>query len=1038
MSRSVKSGSVKSGGSSSRKKATHAHALDVLDFKSPTYFMPLKMVEFYQEKFDEMKENEKEYTDLDRSEIEERLGIVHFYYGSFHKATTHLEAALKTRKKLKYNKSNARMLVLIGICQFRCKDLEGAHSNFEEVAKNSAKQHPKYAIMAYGNLALTISHEGAQHTKAAVENAKKGIDLAIKYSKGDKASPLVLSVAKILVSIYLRINEISKAENLLYSFQFPKSEVVLLQAGCKFAGGNIDDANSLLEIYLEEFTDVLKESVAPVVEEKKHERDVDTKAEGKDGGDDTKLQQDKDGSKEGKDSNHHDSESKDNAMHLSLKGMKNGGEGDAKGDAVKDDKEHDGPAPSTEAESKEATEEDLAAGAEAKARAMFTPRTLALLDLLQDDEDSDEESEEEESRPGTGQPNPNSSLHKKKKHKHHKHHSPKAKSHEELKKEAEEREYSAFVERSKQLENMLREAMMVYNLSIILTRHYKSADALKKLEKAESMIEGYMKIYSMHNKSDLDVTQVFHDAPLNFITPVDNMEESSMPLMVLNQILIAKGENLAIQADGNVKQGLDVQKGLIVNRVLPNVSNGMEGTAEGEVGKDGYVKQSKQAFQDAIDAIHKRTRLMRNQYENHSTIDKTITDEEGNETIEKETITTTISPHDVSRGEEQVALSLDKLQVMHEMPPYEAYKKQGVRAQAALKQQYGVSINERGAKSHTLGRVASTQYVAGNHDFTTMKNELLPLVGHTGRDDIALWVQWALSVTQGGGLGLLGMQFSMPQVRATAAAAAAKEKDKEKEKEEGGDDSASSRPGTNTNSKSLYGKLRSKSTLSNSDAFGSIKPGGTTYNDNFLKEVRMRLNEVEGAMSGKYDGYESLYKPGEKELRILLNCALAKVSALLKLKRDAELAVDIVEELAKDLVHRTQNYDPIYVCLAARYRLEVEEMKIPANLSPESQAEKLLELVVHAKAYLASVDAIKHITLRRDAYKKLISLYLDLAGNQGETMEGHSQGEEGSMEKLACYSKEEIQEIEDKRDVAWFRRFGKPLAQQLVMRMKLM
>jgi hypothetical protein len=150
------------------------------------------------------------------------------------------------------------------------------------------------------------------------------------------------------------------------------------------------------------------------------------------------------------------------------------------------------------------------------------------------------------------------------------------------------------------------------------------------------------------------------------------------------------------------------------------------------------------------------------------------------------------------------------------------------------------------------------------------------------------------------------------------------------------------------------------------------------------------------------------------------------------------LAVDIVEELAKDLVHRTQNYDPIYVCLAARYRLEVEEMKIPANLSPESQAEKLLELVVHAKAYLASVDAIKHITLRRDAYKKLISLYLDLAGNQGETMEGHSQGEEGSMEKLACYSKEEIQEIEDKRDVAWFRRFGKPLAQQLVMRMKLM
>lgn len=1021
MSRSVKSGST------SRKKGA-SHAMDVPDFKSPTYFMPLKMVEFYQEKFDEMKEKEKEYTDLDRSEIEERLGIAHFYYGSFHKATIHLESALKTRKKLKYSKSNARMLVLIGICQFRCKDLEGAHSNFEEVAKNSAKSHPKYAVVAYGNLALTISHEGAQHTKASVENAKKGIDLAIKCSKGDKGSPLVLGVAKILVSIYLRINEITKAENLLYNFQFPKNESVLLQAGCKFASGNIDDANSLLEMYLEEFTDVLREPVAPAVEEKNHERHIDSKAEGKDCGYDGH----KDGSKEGDDidSKHNVSESKDNPMHLPLNDVKDGG--DAKGGAVKDDKEQ---AVSIQVESKEPTEEELAAEAEAKARAMFTPRTLALLDLLQDDEDSDEESEEEEMRPGTG-PNPNPSTHKKKKHKHHKHHSPKAKSYEQLKKEAEENEYNGFVERSKQLENMLREAMMVYNLSIILTRHYKNADAIKKLKKAESMIEEYMKIYSEHSRSDQDVTQLFHDAPLNFITPVDNMEESSMPLMVLNQILIAKGENLAIQADSNIKEGLEVEKGLIVNRVSPNVSNGMEGTAEGEVGKDGYAKESRQSFQDAIDAIHKRTRLMRNQYENHSTIEKTVTDEEGNETIEKETITATISPHDVSRGEEQVALSLDKLQVMHEMPPYEAYKKQGARTQAVLKQQYGVTINERGAKAHTLSRVANTQYVAVNHDFTTIKNELLPLVGHTGRDDIALWVQWALSVTQGGGLGLLGMQFSMPQARATAAAAAAAAA-KEKEKEEGGD-STNSRPGTNANSKSLYGKLRSKSTLSNLDAFSSIKPGGTTYNDNFLKEVRMRLNEVESTMSSKYDGYESLYKPGEKEMRILLNCALAKVSALLKLKRDAELAVDIVEELAKDLVHRTQNYDPIYVCLAARYRLEVEEMKIPANLSPESQAEKLLELVVHAKAYLASVDAIQHITLRRDAYKKLISLYLDLAGNQGETMEGHSSGEEGSMEKLACYSKEEIQEIEDKRDVSWFRRFGKPLAQQLVMRMKLM
>ena len=62
----------------------------------------------------------------------------------------------------------------------------------------------------------------------------------------------MLQVARVLVSIYLRINEFSKAEAILYTFKFPKGELVLLQAGCKFAQGNIKDANDMLEMHSDE------------------------------------------------------------------------------------------------------------------------------------------------------------------------------------------------------------------------------------------------------------------------------------------------------------------------------------------------------------------------------------------------------------------------------------------------------------------------------------------------------------------------------------------------------------------------------------------------------------------------------------------------------------------------------------------------------------------------------------------------------------------------------------------------------------------
>ena len=68
-------------------------------------------------------------------------------------------------------------------------------------------------------------------------------------------------------------------------------------------------------------------------------------------------------------------------------------------------------------------------------------------------------------------------------------------------------------------------------------------------------------------------------------------------------------------------------------------------------------------------------------------------------------------------------------------------------------------------------------------------------------------------------------------------------------------------------------------------------------------------------------------------MRLLVNATIAKVNVFLRNKRDAESAVEVLEEIANDLCHRTQNPDPVYVAVAARFRLEIEECKVRYPLS---------------------------------------------------------------------------------------------------------
>ena len=196
---------------------------------------------------------------------------------------------------------------------------------------------------------------------------------------------------------------------------------------------------------------------------------------------------------------------------------------------------------------------------------------------------------------------------------------------------------------------------------------------------------------------------------------------------------------------------------------------------------------------------------------------------------------------------------------------------------------------------------------------------------------------------------------------------------------------------------------------------------------------------MEAVLSSKYDGNESKYKPGTKELRLLVNGVLARINVQVKNRRDAELSVELMEELAQSMNQRTQNHDPIYISIAARFRLELEECKVPLGQSDEAQNSTLCELLKHAKGYVASVEQIWEckdgLVLKRDAYKKCINYYNSLS-SAPLTEKEKPVTEEGTMDVLLCFSDAEIDEKEEAGDMTFLRTFGKCRARQLLKKMK--
>ena len=1098
--------------------------------------MPAKLVEHYMEDMEKMKESPDDYTDSDRSEIIERVGIAQFYYGNYHEAMNYLGQALKAREGKKYSRNNARIQVLRGISKYRTGDLSGAEEDFKDVINKAVKSNPDIAVAAYANMSCV--QYAFESVKGAVDNAKKGLELAVKCAKGDKSAQIVLQVARILVSVYLRVNEFAKAEAILYTFKFPKSELVLLQAGTKFAQGNIADATSLVEMHLEARAETKKkkrekeereareaeekaraeeearlareeeERVRREEEEKKAKEKEEALARGE-------VEENDDDSFLSISDEEEEEDEEDNDDSTATGAVQKQQEGEAADETKKGDADEGNRA--LQEEDERAYQEDSRRRRHlddllVEARLVYNLSVLASREYRYGDSLARIEQAEGIMGEYTGEWADKEKAKRK---------SERAKwrkalgaAHEAAAARAREGEGSVSLQASGapmgagagtgagtgtgtggSVDGSLGNGDLDGGAADWLSQSLGGA-SMDELDDDEG--------------AERDEMQRLMDMPLNVFPPVQTLDAGAEPAVVLSHLLQAKAELQLQMSRGVVESGINVSRGDIVNRGLvyhPDLpapepaagdeeKAGEEGSLVGErrpshassitegappslvagagAGAPGDAQPSDKdkwgkmdpAFQEARRLFARSVAVLsesRLQNDVYSTVDRQkrevvdvpgYTDEQTGEEVppvmktEVEETPVLVRPFDISLAESAQASYADRMRISAEGLP--SLRKVSAGSVSALRSQFGISLNAtRGTKAHQKERVDPREYVPTAHDVHTLKAEVLPLVSSCGRDEVALWIEWALSSTQGLGMGLMGLSFNMPISRADAL----KEKAAEAARAEknAAAESASLASGSVTATAagdeasmdtmaqgSVFKNLGPASTIGNKDAYPTVKPSARTA-EAFLKEVRGRLSEVEAILSSKYDGNESKYKPGTKELRLLVNGVLARVNVLVKNRRDAELAVELMEELAASMNQRTQNHDPLYLSLAARYRLELEECKVPVGQSDEAQNKSLVELLGFSKAYVKATEAISDckdgVVIKRDAYKKCINYYNSLA-SAPLTEKEKPVTEVGTMDVLLCFSDAEIEEKEADGDMTFLRTFGKCRALQLFKRMK--
>lgn len=590
-------------------------------------------------------------------------------------------------------------------------------------------------------------------------------------------------------------------------------------------------------------------------------------------------------------------------------------------------------------------------------------------------------------------------------------------------------------------EMLLMGSFVSLNQAVLSSRSYQFSQTRLLLETALERLNGYLETADVDGKQDGDVLDLFYNAQINFIPPVRSFEHSLKPLAVLSHIGAIRGElellilsfscGVALQS-GALLAGLTIPTGHAEIPRLDQVriTQGA-GHMRDRVGSQDNISllltESSQLF--LMSPLARRDDGESESSKMYSASRAEEREEYAENDLEGAVAQQRCDTADESAGvgmfDSKAALNRSKscIAVLDALDHVSNYKRLAKQARMDLKNQYGIELSERGTKGAVGGAVpvkadvTSKVYCPTKHDALSLTADLLPLMAHSGRNDIALWLQWAVTSTEGFGYGSMASPFSFAKVPT--------KKDDEKK-----------------NAMSSLGPAGSAAALlsSTNDCPKSSEA--------LLKEVKARIYEVEAIMGNKFDGAESLYKPGDKESRVLLNAILAKICFQLNLRRDCELAIETMELLTSDMKHLSQNMDYFYIATARRFRYDLEEWKIPSGSSAEGQAAKLQALLIYAKSYSSTAEKTGDVQLQRDSLKKVMNIYSDFSNiqypehapsdykaAQGLSTTTTYPPPNGTREMLATFTTAEINEKE-KSDPIWLRQFGRIRAFQTLERLR--
>eukprot|EP01032_Pedospumella_encystans_P025765 gene25765-29109_t len=184
------------------------------------------------------------FTNIERSDAFESLGIAQFYNGNYAEAISNLEASIAPRYiKVKSKRRVAVIKTLLGSLYYRFGDLQRAELLFATAGESCRKIHnDKLWSITLSNLAIVQLRQ--ENTKDAQKNAKAAVDIVQKiYSR--KCSEYLQAV-RVHICIYLKMEEYSKAEGLVEDNEFPPREKAIVLAGIHFAQSEYAAAQAIL------------------------------------------------------------------------------------------------------------------------------------------------------------------------------------------------------------------------------------------------------------------------------------------------------------------------------------------------------------------------------------------------------------------------------------------------------------------------------------------------------------------------------------------------------------------------------------------------------------------------------------------------------------------------------------------------------------------------------------------------------------------------------------------------------------------------